>query len=108
MAQDTESACRKDRKSPMDLMKTLQDAFQLCYWVTQPGNDLLIEYLQEMESQVLFYGNRVRAKGKDAEKACFEAFVVVMSTFITFLTERKDRICEWTGKQNGAEAQAFY
>lgn len=45
MVSDTEAAWKKDRKSPMDSMKVFQDGFQLFFWVTTPGNDLLVEYL---------------------------------------------------------------
>ena len=57
---------------------------------------------------MLFYGNRIRSKDNDAEKAYFEAFATLMSAFISFLKERRDSICDWTGKSSGAEAKAFY
>jgi hypothetical protein len=34
----------------MDVMKTLTDAFQVYFWNTTPGNDMLDEYLDEVES----------------------------------------------------------
>ena len=51
----------------MDVMKVCVDGFQLFFWNTTPGNDMLNDYLTEIESQVLFYGNRIRKKGKEAE-----------------------------------------
>lgn len=63
----TDEAGKKDRKSPMDVMKVCVDGFQLFFWNTTPGNDMLNDYLTEIESQVLFYGNRIRKKGKEAE-----------------------------------------
>ena len=74
MMNTVDEAGKKDRKSPMDVMKVCNDGFQLFFWNTTPGNDLLNDYLTEIESQVLFYGNRIRKKGKDSEKAWFEAY----------------------------------
>jgi len=45
-----EEAGKKDRKSPMDVMKVCTDGFQLFFWNTTPGNDLLKDYLSEIES----------------------------------------------------------
>mmetsp|Transcript_11860 Transcript_11860/g.15084 ORF Transcript_11860/g.15084 Transcript_11860/m.15084 type:complete len:195 (-) Transcript_11860:892-1476(-) len=50
LMQQTEEQSKKDRKSPMDVMKTLTDAFQVYFWNTTPGNDMLDEYLDEVES----------------------------------------------------------
>ena len=97
MVTTVEEAGKKDRKSPMDVMKVLQDGFQLFFWITTPGNDLLNDYLTEVESQVLFYGNRIRKKGKDAEKAWFEAFITFTLAFIGFVRERREYICDWKG-----------
>ena len=108
MMNTAEEAGKKDRKSPMDLMKVVVDGFQLFFWNTTKGNDLLSDYLTEAESQVLFYGNRTRKKGTDAEKAWFEAFFTWMSTFIAFVRERREHICDWKGTQDGAGAAAFF
>ena len=108
MLKTVEAAGQKDRKSPMDVMKVLTDGFQLFFWNTTPGNDLLNDYLTECESQVLFYGNRIRKKGKDAEKEWFEAYATWMSAFIAFVRERREGICDWKGTQDGAGAAAFY
>ena len=89
-------------------MKVMTDGFQLFFWNTTPGNDLLGDYLTECESQVLFYGNRIRKKGKDAEKDWFEAYATWMSAFIAFVRERKEGICDWKGTQDGAGAAAFF
>ena len=45
-----DEAGKKDRKSPMDVMKVFTDGFQLFFWNTTPGNDLLSDYLTECES----------------------------------------------------------
>ena len=50
MMQTVEAAGKKDRKSPMDVMNVLKDGFQLFFWNTTPGNDLLGDYLSEAES----------------------------------------------------------
>jgi len=76
--------------------------------VLTPGNDLLSDHCQEIDSQVLFYGNRIRKKGKDEEKVLFEAFYDVFSSFVNFLKERKETICDWRGTQDGAGAAAFF
>ena len=106
--QAVDEAGKKDRKSPMDVMKVFTDGFQLFFWNTTPGNDLLSDYLTEIESQVLFYGNRIRKKGKEAEKAWFEAYNAWMTAHIAFIRERKEHICDWKGTQDGAGAAAFY
>ena len=108
MMKTVEAAGQKDRKSPMDVMKVLTDGFQLFFWNTTPGNDLLSDYLTEAESQVLFYGNRIRKKGNDAEKAWFEAYASWMAAFIAFIRERREYICDWKGTQDGAGAAAFH
>ena len=97
MVNTVEEAGKKDRKASLDVMKVLQDGFQLFFWITTPGNDLLNDYLTEVESQVLFYGNRIRKKGKDAEKAWFEAFITFTLAFIGFVRERREYICDWKG-----------
>ena len=108
MMQTVEEAGKKDRKSPMDVMKVFTDGFQLFFWNATPGNDLLNDYLTECESQVLFYGNRIRKKGNDAEKEWFEAYFVWMQALIGFVRERREYICDWKGTQDGAGAAAFY
>ena len=108
MMQTVDEASKKDRKSPMDVMNVLKDGFQIFFWNTTPGNDMLSDYLTEMESQVLFYGNRIRKKGNDAEKEWFEAYNTWMTAFITFIRERKENICDWKGTQDGAGAAAFF
>ena len=50
MMPTVEEAGKKDRKSPMDVMKVMQDGFQLFFWNTTVGNDLLSDYLTEIES----------------------------------------------------------
>ena len=105
--QETDESIRKDRKSPMDLMKVFVDAFQGYFWNTTPGNDMLDEYIDEVKNQVLFNGNRIRTKGKDAEKEVFEAFFALLEKHISFIKERKEYICDWRGKQDGAGAAAF-
>ena len=57
---------------------------------------------------MLFNGNRVRKNGKDAEKAFFEAYFAWMKAFIAFTLGKKDFICDWRGKQDGAGAAAFF
>ena len=57
---------------------------------------------------MLFYGNRIRKKGKDAEKAWFEAYNGMMEAFVKFIGDRRESICDWTGTQDGAGAAAFY
>ena len=89
-------------------MKVVNDGFQLFFWHTTKGNDLLSDYLTEAESQVLFYGNRIRKKGKEPEKVWFEAFNAWMTAFIAFIRERREYICDWKGTQDGAGAAAFY
>ena len=69
---------------------------------------MLNDYLSEIESQVLFYGNRIRKKGKDAEKAWFEAYFTLMQGHIAFIRERREWICGWKGTQDGAGAAAFF
>ena len=64
--------------------------------------------MDEVENQVLFNGNRVRTKGKDAEKALFEAFLSLLQKHKSFIKERNSYICDWRGKQDGAGAQAFF
>ena len=108
MMSAAEEAGRKDRKAPADVMKVVTDGFQLFFWNTTKGNDLLSDYLTEVESQVLFYGNRLRKKGSDAEKAWFEAYSAWMTTFIAFIRERRESICDWKGTQDGAGAAAFF
>ena len=44
----TDEAGKKDRKSPMDVMKVATDGYQLFFWNTTPGNDLLKDYLTEI------------------------------------------------------------
>ena len=105
--QETDESIRKDRKSPMDLMKVFVDAFQGYFWNTTPGNDMLDEYIDEVKNQVLFNGNRIRTKGKDAEKEVFEAFFALLEKHYSFIKERKEYICDWRGKQDGAGAAAF-
>ena len=92
----------------MDVMKVCVDGFQLFFWNTTPGSDMLNDYLTEIESQVLFYGNRIRKKGKDSEKAWFEAIYALMQAHIAFVRERREWICGWKGTQDGAGAAAFY
>jgi len=50
MMQTVDEAGKKDRKSPMDVMKVLTDGFQIFFWNTTKGNDLLGDYLTEIES----------------------------------------------------------
>ena len=57
---------------------------------------------------MLFYGNRIRKKGKDEEKEWFEAFNTVMEAFNGFLLPRSATICDWSGTQDGAGAAAFF
>lgn len=108
LMQQTEEAGRKDRKSPADVMKVLTDAFNVYYWIMTPGNDMLSDHCQEVDSQVLFYGNRIRKKGTDAEKEFFEAFYSLFTTVTGFLKDRKENICDWKGTQDGAGAAAFF
>lgn len=104
----TEEAGRKDRKSPADVMKVLTDAFNVYYWIMTPGNDMLSDHCQEVDSQVLFYGNRIRKKGKAEETEFFEAFYSLFTAVTGFLKEHKETICDWKGTQDGAGAAAFY
>jgi len=69
---------------------------------------MLSDYLSEVDSQVLFYGNRIRTKGKAPEQEWFEAFYSLVGAFKTFLNERKETICDWKGTQDGAGAAAFF
>lgn len=108
LMQRTENSSKTDRKSPMDVMKVCTDGFQLFFWHTTPGNDLLGDYMTEIESQVLFYGNRIRKKGKDEEKAWFEAYNGMMQALKTFLITKKETICDWTGRQDSSGAAAFF
>lgn len=57
---------------------------------------------------MLFSGNRIRKSGKDAEKAFFEAYVAWMQAFIAFTAGKKEFICDWRGKQDGAGAATFF
>ena len=59
---------------------------------------MLKDYLDEIESQILFNGNRIRTKGKDDEKEFFEAFFALMTAHKSFVEERKEFICDWRGK----------
>merc|ERR1712060_781778 len=92
----------------MNSMSALKDGFQVFFWNTTPGNDMLTDYLKECDSQVLFYGNRTRKRGEDAEKAWFEQFYVLFTAITKFLSDRKETICDWTGTQDGAGAKAFF
>lgn len=57
---------------------------------------------------MLFFGNRIRKKGKEEEQAWFEAYFAWMTAHIAFVRERKEYICDWKGTQDGAGAAAFY
>lgn len=56
---------------------------------------------------MLFNGNRIRKKGKDNEKELFEAYFALFQAHKAFIKERKEYICDWRGKQDGAGAAAF-
>lgn len=99
---------RKDRKSDRDMMKVLQDGFQIFFWHASPGSDMLKEFLDEIVSQVLFYGNKVRKSGTPQNQAWFEAFNKMFETFKAFIEERRETITTWTGKQDATGAPAFF
>ena len=57
---------------------------------------------------MLFFGNRIRKNGKDAEKAWFEAYFAMMQAFVAFIGGKKEFICDWRGTQDGSGAAAFF
>ena len=103
-----EAAGKKDMKSNLNLMKVFSEGLGLFLWQTTPGNDMLEDFLVEMESQVLFFGNKIRTNGKEPEKAVFEAFVLMMRAHVEYLKPLKETICTWRGKQDGEQAKAFF
>lgn len=92
----------------MNPMKVLNDSFNMYSWNNTQGNDQCKDWLIEIESQILFNGNRIRKNGTEAEQAWFEAFLKLMTLIKDFITERAENICLWRGKQDGAGAAAFY
>lgn len=62
------------------------------------------DFLKEAESQILFYGNKIRMSDKAAEKAWFEAYFAIVKAFKTLIASKKDTICSWRGKEDGAGA----
>ncbi len=92
----------------MNPMKVLSAAFQMYFWHTTKGNDEVKEYVAEIESQILFNGNRIRKDGKEEEKAWFEAFIQLLMAVKKFVEDKADHICDWRGTQDGAGAAAFF
>lgn len=69
---------------------------------------MLVDFLKEVESQVLFYGNKIRTGANEKEKAWFEAYNAAMQAFKAFLSAKREFICMWRGKEDGAGAEAFF
>lgn len=56
----------------------------------------------------MFFGNKVRLNGKDAEKAVFEALITYIRAQIAYLKPLAENICLWRGRKSGDEAKAFF
>lgn len=78
-------------------MKVAQAGAQIFFWHTTKGNDAVEDFLKEGESQILFYGNKIRMSDKVAEKAWFEAYFAIVKAFKTFICSKKENICSWRG-----------
>ena len=98
MMEANEAAGKKDLKANLNLMKVFSDGLGLFLWQTSPGNDMLEDYFEEMESQVLFFGNKIRLKGKEPEKEVFETFLLLTRAHVDYLKPMKETICMWRGK----------
>lgn len=53
-----------------------------------------------------FYGNKVVALGREKDTAWYEAYIELVTSTVNFIVARAENICDWTGRNDGAEA--FY
>ena len=106
IVQEMEDVKRKDLKAPPHHLQTVIDGCNIVAWVFTPGEDFLVNHCDEILDQVSFYGNKVMQTGKDPDFKWYKAYSDLVKGISDFLKERKEFICEWTGKEDGADA--FY
>lgn len=105
---EVEKVKQTDRKSPMNNMASLQESLQIYYWAMNPNPGALKDFLDEALGQTLFWANKTRKKGSEADVAWIDALIAVMEAIKAFLMERLGDILTWRGKQDAAGAAAFF
>lgn len=94
-------------KAPPNHIKTVLDGLSLFEWPFMAGDEVLIEHLKEIYSQLQFFGNKVLQLNKDKDTEWFVAYRELAKKFVDFFTARAETILNWTGKEDAAGAEAF-
>ena len=108
LAQDLNQVKDRDMKAPVNHMKAICDAVSMFFWFSAAGQDDCVDYVKEFHGQIFFWSNKILKDNKENDIKWTNAFTDLATALKDFIVARAETILEWTGKEDGAGAAAFY